>query len=173
MEINTRKLKKLLTEEVVYHAFDTGKIERLKPLVVEKKLVLKVGATCMLLQNSKLHDLVNGSIGKIIEMYDHYVTVQFGDLKVDVKKVQFEVFQNGKTVATRTQIPLCVSYAMTITKSQGSSVDNLIVDASRVFTDHQLYVALSRARKQETLLLRGYDRDKNSFRVDDRVTALY
>lgn len=173
MEINTRKLRKLLTKEVFYYAQDSGKTDRLKPLVVEKELSLKVGATCMLLKNSKLHNLVNGSIGKVLELYDHYALVKFEDKEVEVGKVKFEVFQNGKTVATRVQIPLCISYAMTITKSQGSSVDNLIVDASRIFTNHQLYVALSRARKKETLLLRGYDSEKNPFKVDDRVIAFY
>lgn len=55
----------------------------------------------------------------------------------------------------RTQIPLAPAWALTIHKAQGMTLDRVKVDLSRVFTEGQVYVALSRARNLQGLKVVG------------------
>lgn len=59
------------------------------------------------------------------------------------------------SLIARTQIPLAPAWAMTIHKSQGMTLDKVIVDASRTFEQGQFYVATSRARNLEGFKLEG------------------
>lgn len=59
------------------------------------------------------------------------------------------------SLLSRTQIPLIAGWAITVHKSQGLTLDNVIVDLDRCFVLGQAYVVLSRARSLETLKVRS------------------
>ena len=67
----------------------------------------------------------------------------------------------GRTqVLSRRQIPLVLSYAMSIHKAQGQSLDRVLIDLGRIFEKGQSYVALSRAKTPQNLQVLGFERSK-------------
>jgi len=77
----------------------------------------------------------------------------------------------GGRKVVRNQVPLRLSWAMTIHKAQGMSIDFLEVDLRNVFEAGQAYVALSRARTIEGLRVLSYDARK--FWTSPKVAAFY
>ena len=62
--------------------------------------------------------------------------------------------------ASRVQVPLGLAWAITVHKSQGMSIDRLVVSLADVFAEGQAYVALSRATGKCGLEVRGFDQTK-------------
>lgn len=126
-----------------------------------EKLYLKLNTPVMCTMNVDLENgIYNGSQGKVIEFRD---SPEHGLLPV-VK------FNNGKVIEMEPycwqsdeypmlgvkQVPLQLAWAMTIHKSQGSSLDNVIMNlGNHIFEYGQSYVALSRVRTLEGLYLSG------------------
>lgn len=149
------------------------------------RLFLRVGAQVMLLKNKPDFKLFNGSRGVVIGFREKkYIDptkigyigctstvptggtdllplVRFADgQEVIVGPDSFEMEGVGgqsRVRARRIQLPLRLSWAITIHKSQGMSLDFLKVDASRSFEAGQAYVALSRARTIEGLQVLAFD----------------
>lgn len=67
---------------------------------------------------------------------------------------------NGEVQVSRTQLPLILSWAMSIHKSQGQTLDRVKVDCGRIFEKGQAYVALSRATSLEGLQVLNFDPKK-------------
>lgn len=62
------------------------------------------------------------------------------------------------SLISRTQIPLVAGWAMTVHKSQGMTLNRVVVDLRRSFEEGQMYVALSRARSLDGLRVEGLGR---------------
>ena len=135
---------------------------------VPQRLELRVGSRVMAVKNDTQKRWVNGSIGSVVKLEDKAVFVKF-DKSGNVEKletVKWESIryswneQEGKTIAevaaTYEQIPLILSWAVTIHKAQGLTLDDVRIDLGRgAFAPGQTYVALSRARTLEGLSLSG------------------
>ncbi len=131
------------------------------------ELVFKTGAQVMFVKNDLSRNKLyyNGKIGRIVDFEDEAIVVQCpGD--DGVIPVEMTEWQNMKyslnpeskeidetVIGTFTQYPLKLAWAITIHKSQGLTFDKAIIDASAAFAHGQVYVALSRCRTLEGLVL--------------------
>lgn len=131
----------------------------------EKVLTLKQGARVMFMKNDTMEgQYYNGLTGTVSHLDEKEVIVKTDDGKeLSVKKYTWEnvkYMTNGDTgkiskdpVGTFRQYPLRLAWAVTIHKSQGLTFDNVMIDAGRSFAPGQVYVALSRCRSLEGIVL--------------------
>lgn len=170
-KINNYELKKLRANVEEFHADVKGDFER-KHFPTKSTLDLKVGAQVMLLNNESSGKWANGSVGKIVavefdamEGDDVLIVALNSGKEVMVKKHTWEIskyFWNKELgaldvdlIGSFTQFPVRLSWAVTIHKSQGKTFDRVIVDIGNgAFAPGQVYVALSRCRSMEGLILR-------------------
>ena len=163
---NESELQKLPGRQFLFHAQIEGTFPEFS-YPVASTLVLKLGAQVMFVKNdpSGNHLYYNGRIGQVTYVDDHQVLVLCpGDEKaIKVEPLSWEnarytldpVSREIKTEVqgTFTQLPLRLAWAITIHKSQGLTFDHAIIDANQSFAPGQVYVALSRCRSLEGLVL--------------------
>lgn len=163
---NDRQLALLPGKPYTYEASITGKYpEMLFP--TEQTLTLKEGAQVMFVKNDSSADkaFYNGMIGTVTEINEKNFFVRTKDTGV-VIKVEPEQWENTRydinertneiteeVEGTFTQFPVKPAWAITVHKSQGLTFDRAIIDVQRAFTHGQTYVALSRCRTLEGLVL--------------------
>lgn len=150
---------------------------------VEAQLVLKEGAQVMFLKNdaSGAHRYYNGRIGHVVKISGDGIEVKCpGD--DSAIKVERDTWENTKYVindqtktidsevlGTFKQYPLRLAWAITIHKSQGLTFEHAIIDAAQSFAPGQVYVALSRCKSLEGLVLASRISPANIIN-DQRVT---
>ena len=139
----------------------------------EKSISLKIGVRVMLLINLDFEKgLINGSCGEVREINSDYILVYFDNgQSTKITRHDFEFYNNEKLIALRRQFPLRLAYGITIHKSQGMSLEKLVVDCSRIFEKGQAYVALSRIKTLNGLYLRNFNPAK--VMVDNTVVEFY
>lgn len=165
-QLNQSRLDKLPTQAYTFNATIDGDFpEHSYP--TELELTLKEGAQVMFVKNDPSPEKLfyNGKIGKIVEISDESISVQCDDLTIpiDVKPLEwtngrYEIDSDSKEIkekiiGTFTQIPLRAAWAITIHKSQGLTFDKAIINANLSFAHGQVYVALSRCKSLEGLVL--------------------
>ena len=145
-------------------------------IIAEKCLKLKVGTHVMCVVNlnvcGELH-IANGSQGIIVGFNeDNLPYVKFNNSK-DPILIDYYIWKSEvhKMVGV-SQIPLIYSWAITIHKAQGLTLENAIIDiGSNIFAYGQTYVALSRLKSLEGLYLTSFDYSK--IRCNPLVKAFY
>lgn len=126
----------------------------LSPEVLE----LKVGAMVMCTKNNFEVGYVNGTLGQVIDFdagTGRPIIETLDGRTLTISPNTWTVEDGGKVLAEVTQVPLRLAWAITVHKSQGMSLDAAEIDLSNAFEYGQGYVALSRVRSLEGLLLRG------------------
>ncbi len=163
---NEAELKKLTTPTFTFHA----KVEGVFPeyaYPTNHKLELKVGTQVMFVKNdpSSAHLFYNGRIGRVTQLASNRICVLCpGDATpIEVEPLEWENVHykiNDETHEIETEVqgkfvqyPLRLAWAITIHKSQGLTFDRVIIDAARSFAPGQVYVALSRCRTLQGLVL--------------------
>jgi hypothetical protein len=167
-EINQGCLEKLDGEIFDFNAEINGDFPK-DAYPTDEKLQLKLGAQVIFIKNdsSGKKQFYNGKAAKITAIDKDSIKVSFtnGGREIEVEK---EIWQNVKyslsaeenkinetSTGSFSQYPFKLAWAITVHKSQGLTFDQAIVDVSTAFTHGQAYVALSRCRSLEGLILKS------------------
>lgn len=165
-QINRRKLEQLEGREYVYVAEVKDDFPDYS-FPTDQRLVLKKGAQVMFVKNDSSPEkrYYNGKIGRIVAISAENILIRCGDEKEAIQVTREEWTNTKYSIDADTQeisetvagifkqYPLKTAWAITIHKSQGLTFEKAIVDAASAFTHGQVYVALSRCKTLEGLVL--------------------
>jgi len=164
--INSHSLQDLEGRSKTYYAEITGDFpDKIYPL--EEKLELKVGAQIMFIKNDLSFDkrFFNGKMGFVKSTSEKEIMIHFPDENktIEVEKyewqnIRYSIDENTKEVQEEVlgnfvHYPIKLAWAITVHKSQGLTFDKAALDVSQVFLPGQAYVALSRLRSLNGLIL--------------------
>ena len=168
-EINEIKMNCIDEEEYIFNAEIEGDFPEYS-YPTEQQLILKKGCQVMFVKNDSCQDkrYFNGKIGIVCDISDNSVTVQCNNddnYKITVetaewKNVKYAVDNKTKEIVEEEigsfkQLPLKLAWAITIHKSQGLTFDKVIIDAQAAFAHGQVYVAFSRCKTLQGIVLRS------------------
>ncbi|MFV8357042.1 helix-turn-helix domain-containing protein [Flavobacterium sp. XS1P32] len=164
--MNAQALEDLEGKLVTYQPVITGDFPD-KIFPVEQELKLKVGAQIMFVKNDLSFDkhYFNGKMGVIKSLGSQEILVHFPEENktIEVEKYEWQNIRYKVDPATKeieeevlgtfVHYPIKLAWAITVHKSQGLTFDKAALDVSQVFLPGQAYVALSRLRSLEGLIL--------------------
>jgi DNA-directed RNA polymerase subunit F len=167
-QTNNLELEKLKSKSITYKAEVKGNFpEHSYPN--NEELKLKVGAQVMFVKNDSSPEkrYFNGKIGKVILLDEDEVVVNCPDDDFNIvttpevwENIKYTVDSDAKAISedkigSYTQMPLRLAWSITIHKSQGLTFEKAIIDAEGAFAHGQTYVALSRCKSLEGLVLKS------------------
>ena len=193
-QTNRAKINELDSEETILFSNIEmfGKVHEKKlagwknMLPISEQLTLKEGVPILFTVN-KWGKFVNGERGILKTIEDDHLIVEKDDEYVRVERHEFDLLDMAVkddgtietiSLATLSQFPLKLAYAVTIHKSQGMSIDNLVCNVDNIFAPSQFYVAISRAIDPKKLKLDFNKGDLTQYlsrviHVDQRVVEYY
>ncbi|HQC06842.1 MAG TPA: helix-turn-helix domain-containing protein [Kaistella chaponensis] len=166
-EINLKKLAELKGKSYFYKAEITGNFNE-NQYPNEEILELKTGTQIMFIRNdaSGEHRYFNGKLAEVVEIDEQEIHVVI-DGEDEIFKLKKETWDQKRyslaedksiqeeVMGSFKQYPIRLAWAVTIHKSQGLTFDRLIIDAGKSFASGQVYVALSRCRTLEGIVLKS------------------
>ncbi len=134
---------------------------------VLERLVLKVGAQIMFTRNDNEGRMYfNGKLATVKSISGDEIVVEMADSHI-LYTLQKSIWANKRytidsstqeiddeVIGTFEQYPVKLAWAITVHKSQGLTFDKAIIDVGQAFADGQVYVALSRLRSLDGLIMR-------------------
>lgn len=160
--INAAELANISESEETYLMMHKGRanlIENLKKSCLAPEILkLKLGAQVMFVKNNFDVGYVNGTRGEVVDFdadTNYPIVKTLDGEEITVEPVDWQVEDDGRVLASITQIPLRHAWAITVHKSQGMSLDAAVIDLSNSFAYGMGYVALSRVRRLDGVHLVG------------------
>ncbi|WP_346862130.1 helix-turn-helix domain-containing protein [uncultured Draconibacterium sp.] len=164
--INDSKLRELHTKSEVFRANIEGNFPEYS-YPTESELKLKVGAQVMFVKNDPEPEkqFYNGKIGKVAKIDDETVYVKCPGEEFEIavspllwENVKYSIDKETSEIKEEIegafkQMPLKLAWAITIHKSQGLTFEKAVIDAEASFAHGQVYVALSRCKTLEGMVL--------------------
>lgn len=163
-----------------------------KDALIPQELELRTGARVMMCKNLNMGGdsyLFNGSLGWVIGFVENndsddldtgcpIIAFDCGITCIVNQEIIYQPKEQGYSgeeipLATIEQIPLKLAYAVTVHKSQGQTFDKVFMDCSRTFLFGQVYVALSRARTLDGLIIYGFNAFSKGSISDPIIVSKY
>ncbi len=187
-DINLKRLEEISATKRYYTARIEGEFPEMA-YPTDEKLTLKTGAQVMFVKNDMSQEKLfyNGKIGRIKSMDDEiiYVSCPGDESEIAVTPLTWENTKyslDGETkeikenvIGSFSQYPLKLAWAITIHKSQGLTFEKAIIDARSAFAHGQVYVALSRCKTLEGLVLStriSSDSVKSDYSIKDFTQSI-
>lgn len=162
--VNETELEKLDSKPYTFVAAVTGTFPE-ESYPTANSLTLKKGAQVMFIKNDPERRFINGTLGEVKSIDKNSIAVRLTEsgTVIDVEpmewqNIRYQFDEESKEISSKQigrfkQYPLKAAWAITVHKSQGLTFDKAIIDVHAAFSPGQAYVALSRCRTLDGLVL--------------------
>lgn len=162
--VNKTELEKLDSKPYTFVAAVTGTFPE-ESYPTANSLTLKMGAQVMFIKNDPERRFINGTLGEVKSIDKNSIAVRLAEsgMVIDVEpmewqNIRYQFDEESKEISSKQigrfkQYPLKAAWAITVHKSQGLTFDKAIIDVHAAFSPGQAYVALSRCRTLDGLVL--------------------
>lgn len=162
--INAAEMEKLDSKPYTFVAAVTGTFPE-ESYPTANSLTLKKGAQVMFIKNDPERRFINGTLGEVKSIDKNSIAVRLAEsgTVIDVEpmewqNIRYQFDEESKEISSKQigrfkQYPLKAAWAITVHKSQGLTFDKAIIDVHAAFSPGQAYVALSRCRTLDGLVL--------------------